>query len=284
MSEKSVTEKVCMVTGANSGIGKATALNLAQRGARVVMVCRNHERGNPARAEIIQRSGNAQVDVLTADFASQQEVRLLAAAFKEQYDRLDVLINNAGLSRMTYTETEDGYETTWAVNHLAPFLLTNLLLDVIRASAPARIVNVSSESHQGSRIRFDDPNLTGRYGWFKAYAQSKLANVLFTYELARRLDGTGVTATVMHPGVVATNIWNRSNTPLDYVMRVIKVFFMSTRKSGDAVARLAVSPALEGVTGQYFNVMKPARSTPLSYDEEVAQRLWGLSEEMTGLA
>ncbi|HMB90685.1 MAG TPA: SDR family NAD(P)-dependent oxidoreductase, partial [Rhodothermales bacterium] len=183
-----------------------------------------------------------------------------------------------------YTETEDGYETTWAVNHLAPFLLTNLLLDIICASAPARIVNISSESHQGSTIHFDDPNLTGHYGWIKAYAQSKLANVLFTYELARRLEGTGVTANVMHPGVVATNIWNRNKTPLDYLLRLFKIFYMSPRKSGKAVVRLAVSPDLDGVTGTYFNVDKPARSTSVSYDEDVAQRLWDLSEEMTRLA
>ena len=275
--------KVILVTGANSGIGKATARQLAERGAHVVMVCRNRERGEPARQDIIEATGSGTVDLLTADFESQEQVRDLAADVKRGYDRLDVLINNAGLYLPTRGETEDGIEVTWAVNHLAPFLLTHLLLDRLKASAPARIVNVSSNSHYGSRIHFDDPGLREGYSLQKAYGQSKLANVLFTYELARRLAGTGVTANALHPGVVATRIWNRSWDPISLIMRPLKLFLTSPEKSARAVVRLAVDPDVEGVSGKYFDQMQEKRSSRVSYDEAAARRLWDLSERMTGL-
>ena len=283
MEAPDLSEKIIMVTGANSGIGKEAALQLATQGAHVVMVCRNRERGEPALAQIKAKSGNAAVELMTADFESQQQIRALAETYKETHDRLDVLVNNAGLYLSTRRETEDGIEATWAVNHLGPFLLTNLLLDVIKASAPARIVTVSSDAHRAGTINFDDLGMEAQYRWLAAYAQSKLANVLFTYELARRLDGTGVTATCMHPGTVSTGIWNRNKNVLNYFLRLFKPFFLSARKSAESVVRLAVDPDVDGVTGRYFDRMKEARSVRASYDEDLAARLWAVSAQMTGL-
>ena len=272
-----------LITGATSGIGEAAARQLAALGHRVVLHARTGEKGEPVRREIEAATGNQNVGLLTADFGRLSEVRALAAAFREQYDRLDVLINNAGLYLSKRTETLDGFETTWAVNHLAPFLLTNLLLDRLKASAPARIVNVASNAHTGGRINFDDLQMRERFNGLGAYAQSKLANILFTYELARRLDGTGVMAVAMHPGVVDTGIWERNTGLLDYFLRGMSVFYKSPKKSARSVVRLAVDPALEGVTGKYFDQMKEKRSAEASYDEAVAARLWEVSEEATGL-
>jgi retinol dehydrogenase 14 len=195
-------EKVCLITGATSGIGKATAIGLANMGASVVMVGRDRGKGQAALAEIKERSANASVDLLLADLSSQEDIRRLADEFKEAYPRLDVLVNNAGVIRSRRIRTADGIEMTFAVNHLAYFLLTNLLLDVLKASAPSRIVNVASGEQRNGTIDFDD--LQGEMGYkgAKAYSQSKLATVLFTYELARKLEGTGVSANCLHPGVV----------------------------------------------------------------------------------
>ena len=198
-------EKVCLITGATSGIGKATAMGLADMGASVVMVGRDRGRGEAALAEIKEKSANASVDLMLADLSSQEEIRRLADEFKEAYPRLDVLVNNAGVIRSRRTTTADRLQTTFAVNHLAYFLLTNLLLGVLKASAPSRIVNVASEEQRNGTIDFDDLQGKKQYKTGKAYGQSKLANVLFTYELARRLEGTGVSANCLHPGVVWTN-------------------------------------------------------------------------------
>jgi len=206
--------KICMVTGANSGIGKATALELAQMGATVVMVCRDRARGEEARSEITTKSRNNAVDLLQADLSSQQSIRQLVENFQHHYTHLHVLINNAGAAFPgRRRETVDGLEMTFAVNYLAPFLLTNLLLDVLKASAPARIVNVSSNSHKSGYIQMDDLQEEKRYRSMRVYGQSKLAVVLFTYELARRLQGTGVTANCLHPGFVATHFGQRDAGP-----------------------------------------------------------------------
>jgi NAD(P)-dependent dehydrogenase (short-subunit alcohol dehydrogenase family) len=199
-------EKVCLITGATSGIGKATAMGLANMGASVVMVGRDRDRGEAALADIKEKSANASVDLMLADVSSQEQIRRLADDFKEAYPRLDVLINNAGVIRSERITTADGLETTFAVNHLAYSLLTNLLLDVLKASAPSRIVNVASGEQRNGTIDFDDLQGEKGYKGAKAYSQSKLATVLFTYELARRLEGTGVTANCLHPGVVGTNL------------------------------------------------------------------------------
>ena len=279
-----LTGSVHMVTGANSGIGKATATQLAERGAAVVMVCRSRERGRAAQEDVRLKSGSSRVDLMLADLSVQQQIRDLTARFRQQYDRLDVLVNNAGLYLSERQESADGIEMTFAVNHLAPFLLTTLLLDVLKASAPARIVNVNSESHRGARLRFDDLELEDDYHWIKAYGKSKLANLLFTYELARRLEGTGVVVNALHPGMVSTRIWNHNRNPISLLMRLGKPFMTSPRKSARYVVRLATDPALEDVNGKYFDEDEERRSSEESYDEEAARRLWKVSEEMTGLA
>ena len=275
--------KVCVVTGANSGIGKETALGLAQLGATVVLVCRSQDRGAAALAEIKQRSGNDSVALLVADLSSERQVRRVAAAYRQQFDRLDVLVNNAALARRKRAVTEDGVELTLAVNHLAPFLLTNLLLDRLKASAPARVVTVSSAAHKDAEINFADLQGGQRYATFGfgAYSQSKLANVLFTYELARRLEGTGVTANCLHPGVVATGIFRDTPLWLRTGLALARPLILGSAQGADTVLYLATAPEVAEVSGRYFEKRKPVQSSPLSYDTEVARRLWEVSEALT---
>src|SRR5947199_1795345 len=247
----SMQGKICMVTGANSGIGKATALALAQMGATVVMVCRDCARGEEARSEITTKSKNNAVDLLQADLSSQQSIRQLVEHFKQRYTHLHVLINNAGAAFTGRRETADGLEMTFAVNYLAPFLLTNLLLDVLKASAPARIVNVSSNSHKSGSIQLDDLQAEKLYRPMRTYPQSKLAVVLFTYELARRLQGTGVTANCLHPGFVATHFGQRDGGPaVRLLVKLIGSFGTSPEKGAKTSIYLASSPELEGDTGK----------------------------------
>src|SRR2546428_2906865 len=225
-------DKVVMVTGANSGIGKAASLALAKMGATIVMVARNKERGEAARSEIIRESQNNSVDLLLADLASLESVRQLATEFQKKYSKLHVLINNAGLFNQRRHVTTDGYENTLATNYLAPFLLTNLQLDLLKTSAPSRIINVSSVGHYNGHINFDDLNLEKEYGGWKAYGQSKLALVLFTHELAKKLKGTGVTVNSVHPGTVATNIWTRPFGPAGFIVVLPKFFIKGPAKGG----------------------------------------------------
>ena len=275
--------KVCVVTGANSGIGKETALGLAQLGATVVLVCRSQDRGAAALAEIKQRSGKDSVALLVADLSSERQVRRVAAAYRQQFDRLDVLVNNAALARQKRAVTENGVELTLAVNHLAPFLLTNLLLDRLKASAPARVVTVSSAAHKDAEINFADLQGEQRYATFGfgAYSQSKLANVLFTYELARRLEGTGVTANCLHPGVVATGIFRDTPLWLRTGLALARPLILGSAQGADTVLYLATAPEVAEVSGRYFEKRKPVQSSPLSYDTEVARRLWEVSEALT---
>ena len=275
--------KVCVVTGANSGIGKETALRLAQLGATVVLVCRSQDRGAAALAEIKQRSGNDSVALLVADLSSERQVRRVAAAYRQQFDRLDVLVNNAALARRKRAVTENGVELTLAVNHLAPFLLTNLLLDRLKASAPARVVTVSSAAHKDATINFADLQSEQSYAsfGFGAYSQSKLANVLFTYELARRLEGTGVTANCLHPGVVATGIFRDTPLWLRTGLALARPLILGSAQGADTVLYLATAPEVAEVSGRYFEKRKPVQSSPLSYDTEVARRLWEVSEALT---
>jgi NAD(P)-dependent dehydrogenase (short-subunit alcohol dehydrogenase family) len=280
----SMQGKICMVTGANSGVGKETALGLAQMGASVVMVCRDRAKGEAAQNEIKTKSGNNAVDLLLADLSSQQSIRQLAENFRQHYTHLHVLINNAGVFMLTRRETVDGLEMTFAVNQLAPFLLTNLLLDVLKNSAPARIVNVSSESHQSGSIKMDDLQGEKRFRLLKAYGQSKLALVMFTYELARRLQGTGVTVNCLHPGFTATHIAQSGAVP--FIRPLIKLIFrfgISPEEGAKTSIYLASSPDVEGVTGKYFANSIPIRSAPISYDESLQQQVWEESARLVNL-
>jgi NAD(P)-dependent dehydrogenase (short-subunit alcohol dehydrogenase family) len=264
------------VTGANSGIGMATALGLAQLGATVVMVCRDRAKGEAAQSEVKAKSGNDSIDLLLADLSSQQSVRQLAQDFKQHYTQLHVLINNAGVYNFTRRETVDGLEMTFAVNVLAPFLLTNLLLDMLKASAPSRIINVSSDSHEAGYINLNDLQSKKSYRAMRTYGQSKLALILITYEFARRLQGTGVTVNCLHPGFVATNIAQGNLPPVARPLaKIILSFFgVSPEEGAQTSIYLATSPGVESVTGQYFVKSMPKQSTPISYDESLQQRLW----------
>ena len=278
-------DRVCMITGANSGIGRATALGLAEMGASVVMVCRNRERGEEALAEVKAATGNPTVDLLLADLSAQAEVRRLAQNLKTRYSHLHVLINNAGIALSKRALTVDGFETVFAVNYLAPFLLTNLLLDVLQASAPARVVNVAGDYHRRATINFDDLMSEEDYDGMRANNQSKLALVLFTYELARRLDGSGVTANCLHPGAVATGAPLKDpdlSTFGRFMYKLVKPFFLSPEKGAETSIYLASSPEVEGVTGKYFIKKRAVASSPESYDEALARRLWEASAQLTG--
>jgi NAD(P)-dependent dehydrogenase (short-subunit alcohol dehydrogenase family) len=277
-------DKVIMITGANSGIGKAASLALAKMGATVVMVARNKERGEAARSEIIRKSQNNSVDLLLADLSSLESVRQLATVFRDKYAKLDVLINNAGLFNQRRRVTADGYENTFATNYLASFLLTNLQLDLLKASAPSRIINVSSVGHYNGHINFDDLNLEKDYGGWKAYGQSKLALVLFTHELAKKLQGTGVTVNAVHPGTVATNIWSRPFGPVGFIMALPKLFMTSPEKGAETIVYLASSSDAKGLNGEYLEKLKVKKSSDESYDEEIAQRLWDVSAKLTHLS
>ncbi len=275
MTEAMMQGKVCLVTGATSGIGKATALGLAELGATVVLVGRDAGVGKAARDEIARQSGNAATDILNADLASQASIHQLAETFQQKYDRLDVLINNAGLVANKRQVTVDGNELTFAVNVLAPFLVTHLLLDRLKASAPSRVVNVASMAQ--SPLDFADIQNERHYRSFNVYGQSKLADILFTYELARRLQGTGVTANCLHPGVIATNLMRDMPAPIRAGLRL---FFASPEQGARTSIYLASSPEVATVTGKYFVNGKPARSSRATYNEADAKRLWDICAEL----
>lgn len=270
-----------MVTGGNSGIGKETAVGLASLGGNVVIVCRNKNKGEAAWAEVKAKSRSENVDLMFADLSSCESVRTLAGSFKAKYGKLDVLVNNAGEILSKRHVTVDGLERTFASNHLGHFLLTNLLLDTIEASTPARIINITSEAHRGAKIHFDDLQGEKNYSAFRAYGQAKLANVLFTYELARKLEGAGVGVNCLHPGVVRTGFGHDDSGLMSVVIWIASPFFKSAEKAARAVIRLATSPELGSASGKYFSGMKEARSSEESYDQETARRLWEVSEELT---
>jgi NAD(P)-dependent dehydrogenase (short-subunit alcohol dehydrogenase family) len=278
--------KICLVTGANSGIGKATALGLAKIGATVVMVCRDAAKGRAALAEIKQKSGNNSLDLLVADLSSQEAIRRLASEYKSKYHQLHVLVNNAGVYYTKRHVTVDGLEAMFAVNYLARFLLTNLLLDIIKSSAPARVINVAGAYHAKGKITFDDLQGEKDFDGQRANHQSKLADVLFTYELARRLEGTGVTVNCLHPGMVATNLIDKDKDfPVffKYLYKLSRPLLKSPDKGAETTLYLASSLEVEGITGRYFINKKISPSSPASHDPQLAQRLWAISEKLAKL-
>jgi len=273
--------KIVLITGGTSGIGRA-ATALAAMGAEVVVTGRNRERGKAAVEEIRRNSGNERVSLMLADLSVQAEVRGLAEEFRGRHDRLDVLVNNAGLVQSRRVETPDGLELTLAVNHLAPFLLTNLLLDLLKKSAPSRIVTVSSEARRGASIDFDDLQSERRYRGFPVYGLTKKANILFTYKLAEHLEGTGVVANCLHPGAVSTNFSQNNRGPIALLFRLFKPFMRSPEQGADTLIYLASSPEAGELNGKYL--MDRKEVSPVEPNDETAQkRLWEVSEELTNL-
>jgi retinol dehydrogenase-14 len=278
--------RTALITGASAGIGLEAAVAIARMGAEVVMVARDRARGEAALRAVRERSGSQTVSLLLCDLGSQASVRALASAFRAAHPRLHILINNAGGVSTERRQTVDGIEETFAVNHLGPFLLTNLLLDVVEKSAPARIVNVASTGHYRGSLDFDDLGFArGGYWIMRAYSRSKLANVVFTRDLARRLANKNVTVTSLHPGAVATNIWAGAPGWAKPLLAVAKRLFMITpEEGGSRVVFLATSPDVEGKTGGYYENNVEREPARLALDDEVAARLWAVSAQLTGLS
>ncbi|MDN5863651.1 MAG: SDR family oxidoreductase [Gammaproteobacteria bacterium] len=277
-----MTGKTVLITGATSGIGLEAAVMLAGAGARLIIVGRNVAKTGIVLAEVAQRSESKHINSMLCDFASQAAIHRLADQFIARHQRLDILINNAGTVNAHRRLTEDGVETTFAVNHLGYFLLTNLLLDRIKASAPARIVNVASQAHYQGTLDLNDPGFEHGYRIMHAYRRSKLANVLFTRELARRLEGSDVTVNAVHPGVVATHIWDGAPRWTQPIFAVTKKFFMISPEAGaKTIVYLAASPEVEGKSGLYFENNQPKEPSRLARDEALGETLWIESERLT---
>jgi NAD(P)-dependent dehydrogenase (short-subunit alcohol dehydrogenase family) len=285
---RSMTGRTVIVTGGNSGIGKATAVALARTGARVVITARDQARGNQAVEDVRQASGSDLVELVVFDLGDLASVRGGAAELLDRCPRIDVLINNAGLVLTDRAETADGYEATFAINHLGPFLLTELLTDRLVASAPSRVVNVASTAHRSARRGLDFEDLQSRQGYkgMQVYGSSKLANILFTTQLASRLSGKGVTANSVHPGTVATGYGRDGDTRgfLAFGLKVIKPFVLTPEKGARTSVYLASSEDVAGVTGKYFVKCKARKPSAAAQDEAAARRLWTVSEELVGAA
>ena len=284
-SELTLHEKICLVTGATSGIGEATALALAQRGATTLLVGRNPANGADAVARIKSQTSNPHVIFLQADLSSQAEVYELVRCYKQQYSQLHILVNNAGTLLAKRQESCDGIEMTLALNHLSPFLLTNLLLDMLRASAPARVINISSALHSQARLDLDDLQSHKHYSGMMAYNRSKLANLLFTYEMARRLDGAGVTVNAVGLSLTRTNLYRRQNIGvlMGLLCAVLTRAAPTAEKAAEAIVYLATSSDVAHITGKYFVGQQAVPSSEQSYDQNLAKRLWQMSAMQTGL-
>ncbi len=288
MTEPNLKDRLVIVTGATAGVGRYTALGLARLGAALIVTGRNEKRLAETVQWIKAKVPGAWIETEQADFASLFQVRAMGLRILANHPKIDILINNAGLVMPSRVVTEDGFETTFQVNHLSPFLLTDILLPALKAGAPSRIVNVASQASNWGRIDFDDLNGAGLNGarnfhMWRAYSQSKLANIMFTYELARRLEGSGVTATVVHPGFVASNFGNKGFWS-NVIWKLLRPVQIGQAEGAENSLYAATSPAMEGVSGQYLVSKKPVRSKAQSYDKEAVERLWRVSAEMVGIS
>lgn len=271
-------DRVCIVTGPTSGIGRETAFGLARLGARVVLACRDVARGDAVRGDIVAATGNDRLEVMKVDLSDLDSIRAFAAEFRAGHSRADVLVNNAGILSFHRRVTPTGIEMHFAVNVLGPFLLTELLLPLLEASAPSRVVNVGSATHSGGRVEFDNLQGEREYHFLRAYSNSKLEILLLTYELARRLEGKAVTANCVHPGPIRTDLYDG----LPVAFRFVKYFLRSPATGAAPVVRLASSPDFRDVSGRYFDRMRDTRSSAESYDTETAGRLWTACEALAG--
>ncbi len=268
--------KICLVTGANGGIGKAAALALAKQGATVLLACRDQARGEAARAEIVAATGNAAVEVVLVDLAQQASIRAAAAGLLEKYPRLDVLLHVAAIVKRERIETADGLEMMFAVNHLAPFLLTDLLLGALTAAAPSRVLTVTAPST--SSLNFDDLQGRQQFSFLNAFGASKMANLLFTYELARRMSDAGVSANAVHPGLVKSDLMKETPLPMRLLLQLVSA---PPAKAGEALAHLALAPELTGVSGKFFSNGKEIQSNAYSHERANQSRLWDASVALT---
>ncbi|XP_048339951.1 retinol dehydrogenase 12 [Sphaerodactylus townsendi] len=271
--------KVAVITGANTGIGKETAKDLARRGARVILACRDMVKGEAAACEIRTMTGNQQVIAKKLDLADTKSIQEFAENFLKEEKELHILINNAGVIMCSYSKTVDGFEMQFGVNHLGHFLLTFLLLERLKQSSPARIVNVSSLAHRIGKISFHDLQSEKSYNWGQAYCQSKLANIHFTMELARRLQGTGVTVNAVHPGSVLTELPRQTST-IYTIWRNIPFFLKTPEEGAQTSVYCAVAEELESVSGKYFSDCKPAYVSAQGRDEKTSKKLWKISCEL----
>ncbi|XP_042366235.1 retinol dehydrogenase 12, like [Plectropomus leopardus] len=279
-SAERLDDKTVLITGANTGIGKETAIDLAKRGAKIIMACRDMERAQAAAKEVIENSGNENVICMKLDLADSKSIREFAEAINRDEPKLNILINNAGVMVCPYGKTADGFEMQIGVNHFGHFLLTYLLVDLVKRSAPARIITVSSMAHSWGSINLEDINSEKGYNKNSAYAQSKLANILFTRSLAKRLEGTGVTTYSLHPGVVQTDLWRHLSGPQQFFMKMVSPFTKNSTQGAQTSIYCAVEPSLDKESGSYYSDCAPANCSAAGKDDVLAEKLWELSCRM----
>jgi NAD(P)-dependent dehydrogenase (short-subunit alcohol dehydrogenase family) len=278
--KEAIQGKTVIVTGGTNGIGLITARELAREGAQVVIVSRSKEKCASVVEKIKEDTGNQNIEFIAADLSVMANIRQAAYEFKKRHTRLDILINNAGAIYLKRQVSADGFELTFALNHLSYFLFTHLLLDVLKNSAPARIINVSSDAHRGARINFDDMMSEKNYSGFDVYGKSKLANVMFTYEMAEKLAGTRITVNALHPGFVATGFARNNGIFLNVGMKIAHLFARKPEKGAETSIYLATSPVVEGISGKYFSDCEAVDSDPVSYDKNAQVKLWEKSLEL----